>query len=81
MFGDVKKDLTDIKIQTTMHNGRMSKMELRQAHISGGMSVLILIVVPILGWALWVLANIQGQVHNAVDDALSAYNLTPDENK
>lgn len=74
--GDIRKDLKDIKTQTTLHNGRMSTMEKWQAYMTGGMTVLTLIVVPILGWALWVLINIQGQVHNAVDDALSAYNIT-----
>ena len=68
--------LDKILVQTTAHNGRMSKLERWQAYMSGGMTVLVIIVVPILAWALWVLVNIQGQVHNAVDDALSAYNIT-----
>lgn len=75
MFSDVKKDLKEIKVQTTMHNGRMTKVERWQAYMSGGMTVLTVIVVPILGWALWVLSNIQGQVHSAVDEALSAYEI------
>lgn len=58
-----------------MHNGRMTKLERWQAYMTGGMTVLTLIVVPILAWALWVLVNIQGQVHTAVDDALSAYEI------
>lgn len=69
------KELKEIKVQTTLHNGRMKSLERWQAYMTGGMTVLTLIVVPILAWALWVLVNIQGQVHSAVDDALSAYNV------
>ena len=72
---DVRQSLSRIELQTTQHNGRMTKVEKWQSYISGGMTVLTIIVVPILAWALWVLVNIQGQVHNAVDDALSAYNI------
>lgn len=76
MFGEVKTGLSKIEVQTTMHNGRMSKMEKWQAYMTGAFSVLTIVVVPLLSWALWVLANIQGQVHGAVDQALSAYNIT-----
>ncbi len=65
-----------IENQTTKHNGRMTSMEAWRNFITGGMSVLVMIVLPLLAWALWVLVNIQGQVHQAVDDALSAYDIS-----
>lgn len=75
-FDDIKDSLDRIEVQTTKHNGRMSKVELRQAFWGGGLVVLTFIVVPILGWALWVLVNIQGQVQSAVRAAITSYNVS-----
>jgi len=62
-----------------MHNGRMTKVERWQAYTSGAMAVIVLIIVPLLGWALFKLstidAMIQHSTHQAVDEALSAYNI------
>lgn len=74
-WSDIANSLSRIEVQTTTTNGRVSKLEKWQSFISGGMTVIVIIVVPLLGWALYVLANIQGQVHNAVDEALSAYDI------
>lgn len=73
---DVRESLSRIEVQTHLTNGRVSKLENWRYFVSGGMAVIVIIVVPILTWALYVLVNIQGQVHHAVDDALSAYNIT-----
>lgn len=75
MFGDMEKALGRIEAQTTATNGRVSKLENWKYFISGGMSIITVIVVPLLAWALYVLVNIQGQVHSAVDEALAAYNI------
>lgn len=57
-------------------NGRVSKLEKWMYTSLGGLSVLTLVVVPILGWALFILVNIDGMVHRSVDNALSAYDIT-----
>ena len=75
MFGDLKTDLKRIEDQTTKTNGRVNALEKWKYISMGATSILSIIVVPILSWALWVLVNIQGQVHSAVDDALSAYTI------
>lgn len=72
----ITNTLSRIELQTTTTNGRVSKLENWKYYISGGMTVIVVIVVPLLGWALYVLVNIQGQVHEAVNDALSAYSIT-----
>lgn len=74
-FVDIRETLGRIEIQTKMTNGRVTALEKWRYVIMGAVAVLVSIVVPILAWALWVLVNIQGQVHQAVDDALSAYNI------
>lgn len=74
-ISDVLKLGTRIETQTTKTNGRVTALE-KWRHIQmGGIGVLTVIVIPLLGWALWVLSNIQKEVHSAVDDALSAYNI------
>lgn len=72
---DISATLTRIEEQTVKTNGRVGALERWKYIGMGATSVLTLIVVPILAWALWVLVNIQGQVHSAVDDALSAYDI------
>ena len=78
-WNDIANSLSRIEIQTTMHNGRMTKMERWQAYMSGGMAVIVLLIVPLLGWALYKLANIDSSIqrstHQAVDETLSAYDI------
>lgn len=72
---DIANDLQAILEQTTKHNGRMTKMERWQAYMTGAFTILTIIVVPILAWALYVLVNINQTVHESVDQALQAYNI------
>lgn len=67
--------LQRIEKQTTATNGRVSKLENWRYFLTGGMSVIVIIVVPLLAWALWTLVGIKEDVHNAVDEALSAYTI------
>lgn len=76
MFGEMKLDLTEIKAQTKLTNGRVSKLENWRWFITGATTMITIVVIPLLGWALWVLSNIQGQVNAAVHTALSAYDIT-----
>lgn len=73
---DISNDLQEIKNQTTRTNGRVTTIERWQYMFMGGMGVLTVIVVPLLAWALFVLSNIQDNVHRSVDEALSAYDLS-----
>lgn len=52
MFHDIKGDLTDIKEQTTIHNHRMSKIEMWQSFVKGGLAILALLVVPVVIYLL-----------------------------
>lgn len=76
MFGDVVARCTRIETQTTMHNSRMTKLEKAQAYMTGAVSVLTVIVIPILAWALLTLVNINDTIHKAVDQALSIYTVS-----
>lgn len=72
---DVRNSLTRIEMQTTATNGRVTRLEHWRFFMLGSISVLTIIVLPILAWALYTLANIQQTVHQSVDQALSAYNI------
>lgn len=73
-FEDIKDSLDRIEIQTTKHNGRLTSVEKMQYLAIGGVSVLSVVVIPILGWALFVLVNVNTTVDKQVAQALSVYN-------
>lgn len=73
---DITNSLSRIELQTSLTNGRVDKLERWRAFLAGCMTVITAFVVPVLGWALYVLVNINQDVHQAVDDALAAYEIT-----
>lgn len=48
----VKEDLTEIKTQTKATNGRVREMEMWKAYITGAITVMGLMVVPMFIWFL-----------------------------
>lgn len=70
---DVRESLTRIEVQTRLTNGRVSSVENWRSFMIGGMSVLTLVVIPILGWALWVLNHIDDRIQTSVEHSLTAY--------
>jgi hypothetical protein len=52
-MGDIKTDLDEIKEQTTLTNGRVKQLELRQERQKGWLQVLGLFVPVITGVMLW----------------------------
>jgi len=73
---DVKDSLKLILEQTTKHNGRMTKVEAWKNVMIGGLAVLTVIVLPLLGWALTQLVNVDSRVQAGTRTAIEAYNLT-----
>lgn len=78
-WGDVANSLSRIEIQTTMTNGKVTDINRWRERINGGAIVagvfMTLIVMPILGWSIFVLVNIKETIHLSVDQALSVYNV------
>lgn len=56
-MGDIKTDLDEIKEQTTLTNGRVKELELRQERQKGWLQVLGLLVPVITGVLLWVVVE------------------------
>lgn len=79
MFNEVKKDLSDIKTQTTKTNGSVADINKWRERVNGGSIVagvfMTIVVMPILAWAIYVLVNINSVIHQSVDEALSAYDI------
>ena len=48
MFGDVKKDLTEIKEQTKRTNGRVTKLEQWQSYVLGFIAAISLVLVSVM---------------------------------
>ena len=48
MFDDIKVDLVEIKAHVTNTNGRVKKLELWRSYIAGGISVVILLLIPVV---------------------------------
>lgn len=71
MFQEIKNGNTRIEEQTKKHNGRLTSLERWQAHLVGAFSVLTLITVPILGWALYSIVTIDEKIQ----EALSVYEI------
>lgn len=72
---EIQSGFGAITTRQDTQNGRISKLERWQYTMMGALSILTVIVVPILGWALYILVNIQTQVNEAVATAISSYDV------
>lgn len=77
---DIANDLQSILTQTTKTNGSVADLNRWRERMNGGAVVagifMTVIVVPILGYALYTLVNLPNTIHEAVNQALQAYNIT-----
>lgn len=71
--------LIRIEEQTKKTNGSVADINKWRERTNGIMIAsgvfMTMVVIPILGWALYVLVNLPNTVHKAVDQSLSAYNI------
>lgn len=76
---DISNDLQNIIVQTTKTNGSVAELNRWRERINGGAIVtgvfMSLIVMPILVFAIITLVNLPESIDEAVDKALSAYEV------
>jgi cytochrome c-type biogenesis protein CcmH/NrfG len=70
MFHELKDQATRIERQTTLTNGRVSDLEKWRYISMGSVAVLVMLVIPLLSWALFTLSNIDHKIQNAVNESL-----------
>ena len=75
MFKDITSTLGRVEQQTIKTNGRVGTLERGRSFIQGVVAVMVLLIVPMLSWAIWTLANINQIIHSTVDEALQAYDI------
>lgn len=60
-FKDIKESLGRIENQTVKTNGRVTKLENWRAYSNGAIAVIVLVVVPVLGWVLLEVVNFKAK--------------------
>lgn len=76
---DLNVTLNRIEVQTTTTNGRVNRLENWRSFQAGALAVITLIVIPLLGWALWKLSTLDDQVQAAVNKSLAGYEVRIEE--
>lgn len=72
-LGTLETSATEIKTRLDVANGRTKTNERAIAMAQGGLIVVSLIAVPMLGWALFTLVNLQNTITDIVEKELATY--------
>lgn len=80
MFDDIKGDLSDIKVQTTKTNGRVTSLELSRAEQDGiykataiASTLAFSILMAVTGYVLTQVISIDSRITSAISAALAPF--------
>lgn len=76
MFDDLSRGQERIEQQVKITNGRVTALERWKYVGMGATSILSLMIVPLLAWALTILVNMDARIQQSVDRALSVYEIS-----
>lgn len=77
---DMRESNQRIETGVSYTNGKVGEINIWRERVNGALlasgAFMTLIVMPILGWAIYVLVNIDSSINASVQQSLSAYNIT-----
>lgn len=74
--GQIKeKDLPEINERVKTTNGSVAEIKAWKERWTGASYVILLVVIPLLSWALYQIVHVDEKVREGVKTALSAYNI------
>lgn len=72
---DISNSLARVEAQTMKHNGRMSKMEAWRNYMLGAISIISAVVLPLMGYVLYRVANLHEEIRLGISEELNQYNV------
>ena len=64
---------TQLLEQVKITNGQVSSLQLWKAGIVGGLSILTMVLLPILSWALYTIVTLDDRINEGVAQTLDGY--------
>lgn len=61
-WAEIANALSRIEIQTRMTNGKVADLQKWRYYLTGGVTVLTTILLPILAWSLWTLVQLETRI-------------------
>ena len=74
-FDDLSKDMGILIGKVSYTNGKVAAISIYQERAKGALGVVLVILIPILSWALWKIQSIDEIVENGVRSELSNYEI------
>lgn len=74
-FKDFGDTLKRIENQTTATNGKVADIQRWRERTTGAAGVVLIVVVPLLAWGLYKVANIKDEIQRGVSAELSKYDV------
>lgn len=71
----VREILERIEFQTVNTNGKVATLQKWREQMSGAIKVILVVVVPLLSWALYQISIIDSKVSSGIREELSKYDI------
>lgn len=82
---EILTTVQEVRTEARSTNGKVAEVNKWREQVNGGAKVaaffFAVLVVPILGWAIFVLSTIEAKIHQSIDEALQAYNINNEDNE
>lgn len=72
---EIKEALSRIEEQTKATNGAVARIQKWKERVTGASGVILIVVLPLLSWGLYQIANIDDKVEEGIFKELSKYSI------